>query len=209
MVGPQSTICPDCRGTWDAPLKGWHVCPVCQTARAERRFERICPHEYAITDESRLPQEQWEAVKIWKPSNRGLLLRGATRAGKTRCAWMLIKRLAKAGVRTLAFSPLGFHNELVRKQLDGEGKDFIDKCGRADLVFLDDIGKGKMTENVEAFLFELIEVRTSSGLPTIATTNDSGDSLQSRMSSPRALPFLARIREFFEIITFPEPIENG
>lgn len=202
VVRDSRTTCPECREVWESPLGGWHICPECQGERCLANFARICPTEYAATDEARLPSEQWRTVSQWNPGDVGLLLVGPTGTGKTRAAWMLIKRLCRAGLKVTAFSPAGFNTELVDAQMKSEGKAFLDRVCKAPLVFFDDLGKGKMTDNVEMALFEVIEQRTAWRLPTIATTNDNGETLAGRMTANRAQPFVRRLRSYFKSVIF-------
>jgi len=115
---------------------------------------------------------------------------------------MLIKRLSGAGFRVMPFSPVGFASELVDAQVSGRGKAFLDRVCQAELVFFDDLGKCKLTENVEASLFEVIEQRTSWKRPTIVTTNDTGESLKARMTENRGNPLVERLKEFFQVVEF-------
>jgi len=115
---------------------------------------------------------------------------------------MLIKRLSSEGFKVLPFSPVGFATELVDAQVNGSGKRFMDRVCKSPLVFFDDLGKCKLTENVEANLFEVVEQRTAWERPTIVTTNDTGESLKARMSENRGAPLVERIKEFFQVVEF-------
>lgn len=199
---PDSTTCPTCKQAWESPIKGWHICPSCQGAKCLRWFAEVCPTIYAQTELDRLPQSQWETLSQWQPGGKGLLLLGESRTSKTRSAWMLIKRLSAAGMKVTPFSPIGFSTELVDAQLKGDGKKFLDRVCEAELVFFDDLGKAKLTENVEASLFEVFEQRTAWARPTIVTTNDTGESLEARMSKNRGNPLVKRLKEFFQVVEF-------
>lgn len=201
-VEPSSATCPECKEAWSSSVKGWRICPKCKGEQCLRRFAQICPTSYFETELDRLPSAQWKTVSQWKPGGKGLLLTGESRTGKTRCAWMLIKKLSEAGLRVTPFSPIGFSSELVDSQVNGRGKAFLDRVCGAELVFFDDLGKAKLTENVEASLFEVIEMRTAWKRPTIVTTNDTGESLKARMSDNRGAPLVERIKEFFQVVEF-------
>jgi DNA replication protein DnaC len=70
------------------------------------------------------------------------------------------------------------------------------------LIYFDDLGKLKLTERAEAELFGLIERRCANGCPIIATTNDTGETLSSRMTDNRGEAMVRRLREFCETIRF-------
>jgi DNA replication protein DnaC len=68
------------------------------------------------------------------------------------------------------------------------------------ILLIDDIGKGKMTDRAEMELFDLLETRTSHKLPTIWTANAKGDDLLRMMSEDRGEPIIRRLSEFSEIV---------
>jgi DNA replication protein DnaC len=72
----------------------------------------------------------------------------------------------------------------------------------APVVFLDDVGKCRLTERGEAELFGLVENRTANGKPIIATTNFVGDSLANTMRGETGQPLVRRLREFCDCIAF-------
>lgn len=115
---------------------------------------------------------------------------------------MKIKQLAATGYRVLSFSPASFATQLVEAQLAGRTTAFYAKVQKAPLVFFDDFGKAKFTETVEVGFFEIIEQRTAWQRPTIITTNETGTTLASRMSSTRYDAFVERLREFFTVINY-------
>lgn len=199
-VEPEHTVCPKCSKVWESVTKGWHVCPSCRAVQAVAIFNKVCPVEYAETDIARLPARQWAECCAWSPGLTGLLLVGNPRLHKTRCAWMRIKRLAAEGWVVLPFSPTNFGSQLVDAQMNGGHTAFINRVSRAPLVLFDDLGKAKLTDNLQANLFEVIERRTSNRRPTIVTTNDDGAALAARMTPSRSEPFINRIRDFFTIV---------
>jgi DNA replication protein DnaC len=77
----------------------------------------------------------------------------------------------------------------------------IRRAHRAEILFIDDIGKEKYTERVESEFYDLIETRTAHLRPILWTANTSGAGLEAMMSPDRGAPILRRLREFTEIIT--------
>lgn len=187
-------------------LRRW-LCTNCFRKEQTALFESICPPLYQRTDPARLPAKQFREVMAWKFGPRGLLLAGSTGRCKTRCAWMLVKRLIiEDGLSVAAFDCVGFGRELERRYREEESvPDWLDKLGtQTPVVFMDDLGKLKFTDRAETELFGLLEQRCAHELPTIATTNDHGDTLVERMTENRGAPFIRRLRDrdFFTPIGF-------
>ena len=84
---------------------------------------------------------------------------------------------------------------------DNDARDMIGRAHRAEILFIDDIGKEKYTERVESEFYDLIETRTAHMRPIIWTANANGVGLAAMMSPDRGEPILRRLREFTEIIT--------
>lgn len=171
-------------------------------AAAEQRWQKICPPGYQRSDLSRLPHKQFERVMGWQVGPRGLLLIGPTGGCKSRCAWLLVRRLLNDGANIEAFDCMSFAHAATRHFRSGTGEDWIERLCRTDIVFFDDLGKMPFTERVEAELFGLIEYRTSHDLPVIATMNMVGDDLVAKASRDRGEPMVRRLREFCEVVSF-------
>ena len=182
-----------------------------------RAFQALCPRIYQDSDPNHpgMPRaEKTASILGWKRGPAGLLIYGATRKGKTRCAWMLVKRLiVDDGLNVIALSSVEFANHAALAASTGslchvEWKQELFEC---DVLFIDDLGKNKMTELVEADLFDVIETRTSNGRPIIITTNFVGrkspteprvygEALDDKFSPDRGAPLIARLREFTKAI---------
>ncbi len=180
-------------------------CRTCEGERKAAQFERLCPPLYRHSDATRLPL--LAKVLEWKRTEDrpGLLLRGSTGRGKSRCAWLLVERIMTVDLQQVyAFDCVAFGHDLSRhyRDEDNPAEMWLDMLAKAPVVFFDDLGKLKITERAEAELFGLIERRTANQLPIIATTNDSGDSLSSRMTDNRGPALIRRLREFCQVIDF-------
>ena len=196
-----------------------HVCPSCSERHAAEtsrraieqsqavrlaRWKQICPPEFLQTDPNKLPcQRQYRTVMNWICGHRGLVLHGPTGQGKSRCAWLLLRREYEAGrsVRSLnSASGLTYAAKFSESAKDAER--WIERLSEVDLLLLDDCFKAKLTDSFEAALFAVINTRTERQLPIIATLNDTGASLTERLSADRAPAMLRRLREFCDRIAF-------
>lgn len=184
----------------------WECCANCLPLWAT--FCKMCPPLYRESDRARLPchASALAAVLDWQHGPEGLLLHGATGKGKTRAAWLLLRRLHFAGYRIEAFDCVSFSHEITRRfSADGDGVKWAAKLARAPVLFLDDLGKGRLTERGVAELFGLVEVRTANLLPVIVTCNHVGDTLAASLHGETGAALVRRLREFCRCIYFGAP----
>ena len=200
-------------------------CPECmEKQRAEAEYEaaariaferneewrRICPPLYRETDLARLPMPPEIITRVlnWKGGPKGLSLVGKTKGGKTRIMFMLLEQLHQEGRSITVITGKEFERYVHRMfEKDNDARDMIRKVQRAEILFIDDIGKEKYTERVESEFYDLIEKRTSHLRPTIWTANTNGIGLGAMMSPDRGAPILRRLREFTEIISY-SPVQE-
>ena len=172
-----------------------------EQARMEE-FNRLCPALYRDTDPLKLPCNP-DVVKLvlgWTYGSKGLVLHGATGRGKTRLAYMLVRRLVLDGRSVSAFDSLSFAHRVGETFGEYQGERFIREQQKVDVLMLDDLGKAKLTERAEAELFGLVEHRIANLKPLIVTTNFVGDKLSNKLSEDRATPLVRRLREFNECV---------
>ena len=192
-------------------------CPTCKPIREQQEkdmtairqeqarleeFDRVCPPLYRESDPLKLPCHP-DIVKLvlgWTYGAKGLVLHGATGKGKTRLAYLLVKRLVLEGRTVSAFDPLSFAHRVGETFGEYQGERFIRDQQRVDVLMLDDLGKAKLTERAEAELFGLVEHRIANLKPLIVTTNFVGAKLSDKLSEDRATPLVRRLREFNECV---------
>lgn len=171
----------------------------------EKAWLEICPPLYRETDAVRLPMNPAPLAKVlkWKGGgSRGIALAGATGVGKTRAMFLLLHRLHWEGHHVTAVTAKRFERYVHQMfEKDNEARDMIRRAHRADILYIDDIGKEKYTERVESEFHDLIETRTANLRPILWTANNNGTGLEAMMSPERGAPILRRLREFTEIIT--------
>lgn len=183
-----------------------------QDKRPERRIlEWNMPPAYMETDPNRLHQKQLQEALKWAPGKHGLLLVGVTRAGKTRTMMEVVKRQLTYG-RRVSYWPAV---ELGKKISDsfnrkGEHAEFMANLKRANILFVDDLGKEKLTPQIEASLFDVIRDRCDWHRPIFVTTNFSGNQLVKRFSAREtAIPMVERLREYCHQVAFTERIPEA
>ncbi len=215
--------CEGCSGSFQVE-KGMfekHVrrCPACiekgdaeilekEKARKIKEFDdgwkKICPASFQETDPEKLPcQQGYKAVMQWQPGSRGLILNGPTGRGKSRVAWLLLRRLYYDRVKFIALNSLAGLNYAAKFSRSPEMvEEWVDELISVPILFMDDVFKIKLTESFESVLFSIVDQRTESKKPIIITSNDTGESLSARMTNDRGGPLVRRLREFCDSVTF-------
>lgn len=181
------------------------VCRSCWNNHLCHQFMQLCPPAYLKTDPVRLPQKQLTEVLDWKVGPQGLLMIGDTGKTKTRCAWLLVKRLmTMQGISVMAFDATGLAHGLERRYRQEEDvHGWLDSICSAPVLFLDDFAKFKCTERIMMEVFGIVERRCAAELPIIATTNATGDEIVGMDKSDNwGTPLVRRLREFCNVVKF-------
>lgn len=154
---------------------------------AEERRQRelswrppLVPPLYYDTDRTRLPQDALEEVERWvytKYAGRGLLCVGPTGKGKTRCCWLLIRRLHIQGIKWMAVTEAEFSGKLERIRAEREGYGWVDRLCATQVLMIDDLGQAATSAKYLEELWRVVEHRCRMMLPIIATTQFSPDEL--------------------------------
>lgn len=194
-----------------------NICDPCKIAQDALEVERavktredvfrsLCPPLYFKTEASHpdMPQSKLAKVMAWQYGPRGLVGHGLTRKGKSRCFWLLVKRLVLEGRSVMAMTAGEFARQCAQAHGTGaqEAGEWFTSLMEVDVLFIDDLGKFKLTERVESDLFDLFEQRAAYLRPILCTTNAVGEVLEKMMSPDRGAPLVARIREFCESVMF-------
>lgn len=190
--------CPDCDEA---------ACVAANNRREENQraqWEAFCPPTYKLTKFDMLPnQTSAKRVLEWSFQSKGLLLHGATRSGKSRSAWLLLKKQSAEGKSVDCLnSSAGLHYAALFSQSTEVVEKWFNRLATVDVLLLDDIFKIKLTDSFESIMFSLLDRRSENLKPSIVTGNDTGETLQARLSADRGEPLIARLREFCEPIQF-------
>lgn len=179
--------------------------------RREMLWQATCPALYRGTDESHkdIDADILARVTAWVPNKeaKGLGLIGRPGRCKTRMMFLLVKALiTQHGLHVFAISATTFSRSVSDEYSSDEAtqkeaRKAVKKARTDAIVFVDDIGKQKMTERAEVELYDLLEERSAHMRPLLWTGNGNSESIASMMSKERAMSILRRLKEFSEIIT--------
>ncbi len=160
------------------------------------------PAVFADTDPDRLPPKFKQVCESWTPeSGKGsLLIHGTTRIGKSRTAWYVCNRLHASGVKITALTMRDIEFGLQEGFQRGDWHRVVDRWCRSQFLYIDDLGKEKLTERTQSCLFQIVDDRSANKRPTLITTNYTGQSLGARFPDPETgAAFVARLREFYDL----------
>jgi DNA replication protein DnaC len=191
----------------------------------EERFSELCPPLYRAPEivkamRERVPAEILRRVFSWRPGGlqSGLLLFGPSGGFKTTMLFQILRRvMVENGERPAFLSG----ETLARDAAAAYGNpaataEWLGRFKKPGWLFMDDLFKGTMTPSASLAIFEIVEYRTARFLPTVATTNPTGERIEASARDPAAQetigPILRRIRGdgpripgFFECIRIPAP----
>ncbi len=181
----------------------------------EDQVKELIPPIYLETDPDRLPYPQRQEVMDWKiPADKrdtkGVWIVGDTRTGKTRMLCLLLRRLIREGKSVKTFFHGSFGDELLEViRSERSFRAWKRKITGADILAIDDLFSFKMTERVEASIFEILDERIAWHRPTFVTTQLTKTDAKERFASlKRWEAFFARIREYFHVVTTTKPIQG-
>jgi len=175
-----------------------------QLKRREELWQERCPKLYHETVLSKLPCAKAAIEAVLAHSmhgSTGLILHGVPRTGKTRLAYHKLHDLYMEGVTMRLFDAVGFAAAVVSAYREGTEEKFYVEHARVGVLFVDDIGKAKITPRVAEALFCLVDRRLARGVPCLFTTNLAGKALAERFEDKVLYEALhARWTECYEIV---------
>jgi DNA replication protein DnaC len=131
----------------------------------------FCPKLYRNTNVRKLraPIVMIKRVISHPICERGLRIVGPTGIGKTRLAYMMLKRFYLDGVSMKTFDSTEFGSQASAAFRDGRERDFFKMMVEPEVLFLDDLGKNKNTERVIEALFTVVDRRGARQKPILFT----------------------------------------
>lgn len=205
MVNLKTSVCSSCGRTLPAPkpvmlfgrtfVVGASVCAACaseadEEPRKKTVWERLCPTSYQKTDIARLENGLRELgydvcwlrdVLAWQYGSQGLVISGPTGVGKSRVMWLLLQRLLDQEHRSaVLLNAVRFRTTLQLAGRDGTTEEFVRRLVRTDLLYWDDLGQMHLTGSASEMLLHVVEERSNSEMPILATTQYSGEGIDAQ-----------------------------
>jgi len=197
-IGFSERHCQNCRERAEKRSEGQG-----EHTKKSRDWDDICPPCYQNFDIDALPEKSrpvaHEVLK-WEYGPKGIGLIGPSRGGKTFILSALVGRLYEEGKSVHIPTSVEFAYA-VGSTGDSREK-MIEKCKSVDILYIDDIGKEKITERVESDLYMIIEHRRRYFRPMFTTVNSTGDELAAKMSDDGGNPIINRLKmDLCEFVT--------
>jgi len=175
-----------------------------ENARRDR-FAQMIPPIYLDTLPERIPDRLREATEMWEYNPMGIGIIGMSGKCKTRSAVLLLERMHDEGRTTFYISATDLALNSANQFADNPATkniacSILTMCRSAEVLLLDDLGKGKMTDRAETELYDLLEYRTSRRLPMIWTSNSDASGLHPMFLPDRADAIIRRLVEFSQIV---------
>lgn len=197
-------------------------------AKLAAAWDRICPPKYrtpleggdtdvsilsaslyksfqpAPTGERPPPAPCFDEIVAHPFGAQGLILRGNTGVGKTRAMFRLLRVYFVSATRPRIVAMTA--GEFDRQARDAAGNftlsDWFQRLAGADVLFIDDLGKGRWTAATAAQFWEIVDDRTKHNRPIFLTTNCTGDTLVASIGLDKDIsePLLRRLRESCKLI---------
>lgn len=155
-------------------------------------WQKVCPPDFRAPWDARKGNAGLlKRVMAFDPRlGRGLLIRGTSGTGKTRCAWALTRQIMEMGMAVAFVASIDLPDE--------NAKDMIN----AQCLVIDDLGNDKMQATKEALVLKILRARMDWRRPTIITTQFDAKRLTERFSDGHtAQAVVRRLREFCEDIS--------
>lgn len=209
-------FCDDCLDEYRAALVEKDVLDK-MAAGTDRRAEwwrKAWLPGYHQTTLAKIPnQNAARAALQWSPEaitdRPGMIFVGLTGRGKSRTAYLVLRKLFEAGRSMELWPCLKLKAELVRLAThdDKEARPrFISRLATSKLLFLDDVGQAATSQAAAADMLDLIEQATMNGTPILATMQYTGDDLIARFAAKGLTEageaIVRRLEDFCETLNF-------
>jgi DNA replication protein DnaC len=153
---------------------------VCQR---ERKIQRELPARYQLARLSDFPVELQSRAARWiaHPGD-GLLIEGPVGSGKTYLAAAIVRARIESGMRASFRRSADLYAALRESyRLNASESDLMGPYRDAQLLVLDNLGAGSLTDFERRITLEILDRRLNDRRPTVVTTNWELDAIAEKM----------------------------
>jgi DNA replication protein DnaC len=175
-----------------------------QNARVEAFLDSV-PPVYRDTDPAKIHANLAQMAGAYRYGPKGLGIMGRSGEGKTRAAFLVAMRMVAEGRRVYWIAATDLAAAAANlfaddPEVKSRSNEKIRRSMTAEVLVLDDLGKGKFTDRSESMLYDIFETRTGNLRPTIWTSNSNAKALHAMMSPDRADALIRRMGSEFHTI---------
>lgn len=208
-------VCPDCNVKRQRDVMAARDGATQEELRRRKveAWYTLCPPDYRRTSWQTHPELSpvcRALARNWLPPKtgveRGLGLFGPTGRGKTRAMYAILQRLHFGGggccrvdATTYADAASVVQDMRAPWGVKGPARDLLARCKTARVLYFDDLGKEQSTPGVAHHMHEMLEHRKREYLPTLWTSERSGEELAQFLGANYADGIVRRLRDMCAI----------
>jgi len=164
-----------------------------------KTWEGICPPEFRKELNGRQPGCRFnnlDTIMAWNYGEKGVYLWSPSGQCKTRFMFKRLEHEFQAGRSIGAWAHVDLRTHMTTLA-SGEGNlpKFINALLRLDILFIDDLGKGRQTPAAEEAFFALVDGRARMCRPTMFTANAPLEEAKKSFSQEYQEPLYRRIHD--------------
>ncbi len=178
----------------------------CKLAAIPEKYVGKTLGDYEVTSDNReaVGMAQW---LIKEKPDKGLYFWGECGTGKTYLAALIAQEYLRA-YKTVIFGDVPELMQEIKRTFDkGDTQDLLDRYCECDLLIMDDMGAGRLTDWNVGMLYEIVNRRYKEGKAIIATSNFDLESLKKQLSKVDTLAgkrIVSRLSGMCEVAYFGE-----
>ncbi len=139
-------------------------------------------------------------AETFSRSSKSILMIGKTGVGKTHLSMSIAKNVAENGFSVIYGSAVNFLRSIEKEHFgrSDDESDTLETLCSCDLLIIDDLGAEHHTPFYESTLYNMVNTRINTGLPTIISANLSLEQLSSAYNER----IISRIAGYYEVLYF-------
>ena len=198
--------CNQCGDAHEGEIKAAKIIGA-ETAK-QTSWQTLCPDEYKKEIDWKFKgaiRVNLEKVMAWNYGPKGLFVHGLNGKCKTRFMWRVLSREWNHHCRSIVWHGHGAFRIAASALAGSDVKQFklwLDRSIAADILFMDDFGKGRSTPAGDDAMFALLDARMSRNLPVMYTTDLSLERLQNQFADEYSNGIMRRALQETDLVEF-------